>query len=120
MAKLKYQGVNILEVWDFRLSKAIPIINRSGDTWMVEIYSKSNQDYDPDKPETCAMPLEAFDTGIPAVEGDERDTKKVASCYAWLRKVRDKYSLDDIEDRKPLVAKINAANQALAKLGAST
>lgn len=114
---MKLQGVNIREVWDFRLSTAVPQIDRSTGTWVVNIYSKTNPDYDPSKPETLAKPLESHDTGIKFVTGDEYDSKKVISCFEWLLKVRDKYSLDDIDERKPLVAKINAANAALAELG---
>jgi hypothetical protein len=115
---MKLQGKNIREVWDFRLSRATPLIDRRSGTWVVHIYDKVNPDYDPKKPETEAKPLESHDTKIPAVEGDQFDTAKVKVCYEWLLKVRDKYALEDIEERKPIVAEINAANEKLAQLGA--
>jgi len=120
MAK-KFEGKDIKEVWDYRLSKACPVIER-GETWVVNIYSKSNKDFNGNH---VIEPLESYDTGIKSEPFDAQDTKKVARCYEWLYKVRDNYSLPDIEKRKPLVAKINAANKAaaavseeLAKMGA--
>lgn len=119
MAKKKtFQGESIREVWDFRLSTAVPQITRVGGTWVAEVWAKNNSDYNPEDPSTIAQLLEAFDTGIAAEGGDEYDTEKVKACYAWFYKVRDKYALDDIEDRKPLVAQINAANDKLATMGA--
>jgi cytochrome oxidase Cu insertion factor (SCO1/SenC/PrrC family) len=112
----KFEGKNIREVWDFRLSKATPVIDRRTGTWVVHIYSKVNPDYDPKKPETLAKPLESHDTKIPAVTGDEHDVEKVKKCYKWLYSVRDKYSLPEIEKMKPEVAKINAANAKLAEM----
>lgn len=116
---MEFQGKNIREVWDFRLSSAVPVINRTSGTWVVEIWSKDNPDYDPKRPESAATPLEAYDTGIEAVEGDEFDSQKVGVCYQWLYTVRDKYALPNIEELKPHVAKINEANEALSKLGAA-
>lgn len=114
----EFQGVDIKEVWDFRLSTAVPAIHNGGGTWVVEIWSKINPDYDPTDPSTLAKPLEIFDTGIVTTEGDEHDAEKYKVCYEWLYSVRDKYSLPAIEEMKPHVAKINAANAALAQLGA--
>lgn len=117
---MKIIGKNITEVWDYRLSNAVPIIDRSSGTWVVQIFSKTNPDYDPDDPETIAKPLQIHDTGIPATVNDEYDVKKLIPCYNWLKSVRDDYSLDDIEERKPFVKKINEANAALAKLGSTS
>ncbi len=111
---MKLQGKNIQEVWDYRLSTAVPVIDRRGGTWEVQIWAKSNPDYVEGQPP--AQPLEVHNTGIEAVEGDEYDTVKVKACYQWLKGVRDDYSLPDIEERKPHVAKINAANAALAEM----
>lgn len=114
----KLQGKNIREVWDFRLSRAVPVIDRRGGTWVVQIWAKTNPDYNPKDPSTLARPLEVYDTGIPAEDGDEYNTDKVKVCYEWLKTVRDNYSLDDIEDRKPIVAQINEANDKLAAMNA--
>lgn len=114
----KIKGINITEVWDFRLSTASPLIVRKGGTWVVEIWANKNPDFD-GTPRTEARPLEIHDTGIPSALGDELDTKKIKACYRWLKKVRDNYSLPDIEQRKPLVAKINACNKALSEIGAA-
>lgn len=110
---------NIREVWDYRLSTATPVMDRSGGTWKVKIYSKVNPDYVPGEPETEAQPLEVFDTEIPHETGDEYDVSKLTVCYEWLLTVRDKYALDNIEELKPLVKAINEANAKLAELGAA-
>ncbi len=100
-------GRNIREVWDFRLSTASPLIDRRGGTWVVQIWAN----------EGSPQPLEEYDTGMPVEVNDQFDTKKLTVCYKWLLTVRDKYALPDIEERKPLVAQINAANAQLAQLG---
>ena len=109
---------NIREVWDYRLSTAVPTIYRDSGTWVVKIYAKENPDYDPAKPEALAQPLAEHDTGIEAVEGDEYDPDKLRPCFEWLLSVRDEYALDDIEELKPIVKKINEANAKMAELGA--
>lgn len=108
----KFQGLNIKEVWNFRLSSAVPVIDRSSGTWVVYIYSKNNPD------DEVAEPLASHDTGIEAVDGDQHDTAKIIPCFEWLYSVRDDYSLENIEELKPHVAKIEAANKALSELGA--
>lgn len=106
-----FNGENVREVWDFRLSTAHPLLrNDIGDTWKVQIWANDNPDYDPEKPDVLAEPLEVYDTEIPIDKNDHHDTGKVAECFAWLHSVRDKYSRDHIELRKPVVALINAAN----------
>jgi hypothetical protein len=82
---------------------------------VVHIYSKSNPDFVDGKE---SKPLESHDTGIEVETGDEYDTTKVSKCYEWLHSVRDKYALDNIEELKPHVAKIEEANRALSELGA--
>jgi hypothetical protein len=107
----KFKGVQILEVWDFRLSVAHPLIrNDIGDTWLVQVWANSNPDYDPEKPDDAAQPLEVFDTKIPCETGDHWDAEKMKICYEWLRSVRDKYARDHIELRKPVCRMINDAN----------
>lgn len=111
-------GINIKEVWDYRLSTAVPVIDRTGGTWVVKIYSKSNPDYDPADPATLSAPVEQHDTGIKAVNGDEYDSNKVKVCYTWLKAVRDKYSRPDIEKLKPLAAKSAQLQKEYAEITA--
>lgn len=105
MPELK--GVNIKEVWDYRLSTAVPTIYNSGKTWSVMINAKDNGDL-----------LAVYDTKIPCEHGDAYDHKKVKGCYEWLLTVHDMYSRDNIEELKPIVAKINALNAELAATAA--
>lgn len=108
---------NIKEVWDYRLSTAVVMIDRSGGTWVVKIFSKNNPDYDPAKPKyTAAQPLEVFDTGIAWEENDEYDKDKLEVCFNWLLDVRDEYALSNIEELKPLVKMLDTANRNLAEL----
>jgi len=109
----KIQGIHILEVWDFRLSTATPLIVREGKTWRVQIWSKENPDHDPARPETLSSPLEEYDTGISSEKGDHRDRKKLMACYEWLHSVRDKYARADIEAIKPAVRKLREAEKEL-------
>jgi len=107
----EFQGIHILEVWDFRLSTAHPLVrNDLGDTWKVQIWANSNPDYDPENPDTLAEPLEVHDTGIPCEAEDHWDAKKMKVCYEWLYSVRDKYARDHIELRKPVTKLINESN----------
>ena len=102
--------MEIRDVWDFRLSTASVMIDRRSGTWVVKIISKSNPDYDPADPETLAKPLEEHDTGLAWEDGDEYDEEKLKVCYEWLRSVRDKYALPNIEELKPKVKAINEKN----------
>ena len=113
----KFQGKHILEVWDFRLSTASPLIrNDIGDTWLVQIWANDNPDYDPEDPSTLAVPLEEHDTGIPVEVGDHQDAEKMKVCYEWLYSVRDKYSREHIELRKPVTKLINESNATASRL----
>lgn len=106
----EFNGEFIREVWDFRLSSAVPTLYNTGDTWVVAIHAKNNPDYDPLRPETLAEPLEVYDTGIPTKGGNINDREAIKACYEWLYSVRNKHALDHIELRKPLVKMINEAN----------
>ena len=113
----EFKGIHILEVWDFRLSTAHPLVrNDLGDTWLVQIWANENPDYDPDKPETLAEPLEVHDTGIPCEVGDHWDAEKMKECYKWLHSVRDKYARDHIELRKPVTKLINESNAKASEI----
>lgn len=115
IASKGYKGLDITEVWDYRLSNAVPVIDRSEGTWKVHVFAKDNKEYRKNNGPSEA--LEVYDTGIESVPGDEHDVSKVIPCFEWLRSVRDKYSAEDIEERKPYVKKINEATKALAALG---
>jgi hypothetical protein len=110
------KGVDIREIWNHRLSRAVPCIDRRGGTWVAQIWAKSNPDFKPG--DTPAVPLESFDTGVPAVVGDEHDREKICVCYDWLKSRREEYSLPNIEELKPLVAEIEVKNQELHALNA--
>lgn len=102
----KHEGKSIREVWDWRLSRGMPILYNSGDTWIVKITANDGSGV-----------LEEYDTGILTKDKngktDNHDAKAIAACYDWLRSVRDKYSRDHIELRKPVVALINHANDEI-------
>ena len=115
--KKTFQGVDIKEVWDSRLSKAVPQIDRRTGTWVVNIYKKNNPDYNPKRPKSMAKPLLSYDTKIKATLNDEYDKSKIIPCFEWMLKVRDKYSLSNIKELKPIVARINKDNRKLAQLG---
>ena len=108
MSEKQFEGVDIREVWNFRLSTAVPTIHREGGTWVVHIHSKVDG----------GEPLESHDTGIEAVSGDQFNKDNLIACYKWLYSVRDKYALEDIEERKPHVAQIEEVNKILAQMGA--
>lgn len=102
----KHVGEDIREVWDFRLSEASPALYNSGETWVVKIHPNDERN----------EVLEEYDTGIQTVVGGKRsyfDKKAIVSCFDWLRTVRDKYSRDQLELRKPVVALINASNKEI-------
>lgn len=116
-SKKEFRGKHILEVWDFRLSVANPLIrNDIGDTWLVQLWANENPDYDPEYPSTLAEPLETYDTGIPFEVGDHWDVKKIKKCYEWLYSVRDKYAREHIELRKPVAKLINESNAVASRI----
>ena len=98
----KFKGVFIREVWDFRLSKAAPMLYNNGDTWIVKLHCNATGDV-----------LEEHDTGISAVKDgvcDNWDREGINACYVWLYSVRDNYSRGHLKERKPVVKMINEAN----------
>lgn len=107
----KFQGINLREVWDYRLSNAAPLIRNTGEYWIVEIWAKINPDYDPQKPNTEAKPIESYTTLIECKQGNE--TIGIVACYEWLYSRRDQYSRDDIDDLKPIVSEWNRLNDLL-------
>ncbi len=101
---------SILEVWDYRLSLAQPM-NYKG---LPKIPGMDEELWEAAKDKWCAVvfsqgekreALEIFNSGIKA-EVHHTDDDMPDSIYEFYRSVRDKYSRDNIEDLKPLVAKI--------------
>lgn len=105
----------ITEVWDYRLSKAQPIIycglpvSEASEkavkedpslltNWVACIYDKGEK----------SSPLECHNTGLKFTE--QKDDKNWQeghdTCYKFFRTARDKYSLPNIESLKPAVAEI--------------
>lgn len=122
-------GKEVREVWDWRLSRAQPINFNSGDTWVCKIIANDASDpFWENFPEArievtpsgnTRKVLEAHDTGIPTVKNgirDMHDSEAVAACHAWAYSVRDKYSREHLELRKPVVALINNANAQAQRL----
>jgi len=107
-----FQGKDIKEVWDYRLSYGVPQIVRR-DTWQVEIYLKDNEG------KSNAQPVQVYDTGLKTDHNDQWDKEKIIACYQWLYSVRDKYALPNINELKTLVKQINESNAKLSKLGAA-
>jgi len=97
---------HILEVWDFRLSKGSPILYDTGEYWRVVINANDGSGV-----------LAEHVTDVKTT-GNVHDPVGIAACYDWLRSVRDKYSRDHIELRKPVAAMINMANAVAAQLTA--
>ena len=113
---MKIEGINIKEVWDFRLSKASVYIDRRGGSWVCVVISKNNPDYIEGKEVTPV--LETYDTGIKATKNDLYDKEKLKVCFEWFKSVRDSYSLPNIEELKSIVSEINRLNEKLAAQGA--
>ena len=104
-----FKGVDIREVFDFRLSLGAAFLFNSGEFWAVKIISNTSPD---DGPETLAEHItDVPTTTVPDAEG-------IKACYAWLHSVRDNIARDHIELRKPVVALINASNVEAGKLTA--
>lgn len=102
----KYLGVDIREVWDWRLSIAQPILFNDGETWVIRIYANVAKDGE-------SALLEEIETDIPTAGTDIVEGQ--ARCYPLLRAIRDKYSRDDIDERRQMVAEINARNKSISE-----
>ncbi len=107
--KKVFAGKHIREVWDFRLSKGCPILYNSGPTWVVKIW-------DNNAPGNEAVCLDSYDTQYPTSKALPQDPEGIKACYRYLYNVRDKYSRDNIELRKPVVKMINEANLEMNRL----
>ena len=80
------------------------MLYNGGETWVVKLHGNKTGEV-----------VEEHDTGIPTTDEqgnrDNYDYAAIAKCYEWLYSVRDKYTRDHVELRKPVVVRINAANQ---------
>ena len=97
-----FRCVDIREVWDFRLSIGSPILYNNGETWIAKIWANDPGDED------CKS-LKEYDTGI-KTNGDNFDNEAITACFEWLYSIRDEFSRDHIELRKPVVKLINDLN----------
>ncbi len=100
---------SILEVWDYRLSTAAPLVYKKypadlplpkdlepgRNNWIAAVYDKGESN----------APLELFNSGVAVEEGDTDDNMP-DSIYEFFRSVRDKYALPNIEALKPKVREI--------------
>jgi len=98
-----FKGIDILEVFDWRLSIGNPILFNAGEFWEVKIMAN-------DAPDGESIELDHHVTDVPGTT-DPYDQKGITACYAWLHSVRDSYSCDNLELRKPIAAMINSANR---------
>ena len=102
-----FKGVDIREVFDFRLSRGAAFLFNSGEHWAVKIISNTSPD---GEAETLAEHVTGIRTNV------QPDSLGIKKCYAWLHSVRDDFSRDNIELRKPVVALINASNAEASKI----
>lgn len=103
-----YEGKDIREVWDWRLSQGNPILYCDGPTWIIKIWSNSGKGL-----------LQKLDTNVPTKGGlaNYTDYEAVAKCYKKLYAVRDRWSRKNVDKLKPVVAEINRKNGVKAGLG---
>jgi hypothetical protein len=104
-----FEGVDIREVWDWRLSNGMAILYDDGPTWAVRVWANN-------PPEGEVKQLLAEHVTDVATCGDPRDPEGVAACYEWLHSIRDDHARDNIELRKPVCAMIQGANTLAASL----
>ena len=118
-----FEGRAIREVWDWRLSLAQPVLFNSGDTWLIKIIA--NDPGDPIWDEWPDVVLETgknserlvcevVETDIPTCDANGKrnslDCDAISRCYEIIYPLRDKYSLDCIDLRKPVVKLINESS----------
>lgn len=118
------EGKDIREVWDFRLSRGCPYMFDSGPTWVIRVMANRPTKTEKvrvrndisgawEEVEVMREVLEEIVTDIATTDPD--GSKKV---FAILKGIREKYSRDHIELRKPVVKLINESNNTLAAMGA--
>jgi len=107
-----FKGVDIREVWDWRLSVGAPILFNQGEFWVVKVFANQSLDGQ------CSL-LAEHTTKIKTIDDqgqrDAYDPAGVCACYAWLHSVRDKYKRPDFEQLLEPVAAINRENRRLAE-----
>ena len=101
-----FEGKDIREVWDWRLSKGNPILYCDGPTWVIKIWANDGSGI-----------LAETVTDIPTKTGSDapHDHAAVAQCYQWLYKMRKNFARENFEELKPEVARINAVNKKLSE-----
>lgn len=96
-------GKDIRDVWDWRLSRGNPILYCDGPFWIIRIWDNK-------APDGERILLKEIETDIPSTR-NPHDHEAVAKCHKLLREIRDEFSRDHLELRKPVVAMINEANK---------
>lgn len=99
---------DITEVWDYRLSTASPLIDRSSGTWVVKLVDNAGGGI-----------VAEYDTGVMFEDGDERDSEKLKTCYEWLYAIRDNYARKDLEEIRPRLKRLRGVLNELASALAS-
>lgn len=94
---------SILEVWDYKLSTAIPV-NYRGMVPVDDGFELSNYWWACVRCQQTNEILELHNTGTKVVDGDLHDGAGLDACYEFYRSVRDRYAKPDIEQLKPRVA----------------
>lgn len=97
MSEIK--GINTRKVFDHYLSTVTPTIYNSGKFWRIVLDYKDGSGV-----------AEAVETNIPCEKGDTYDCEKIKCCFEWIKSVRDKYSMPNLEELKPKVAVIRLIN----------
>ena len=107
---MKFEGKDINEVWDWRLSVGNPILYKDDDTgtWIIRIWAN--------RPDKGRKLLKEIDTKI-STSG--RDITAIKKCYQILYDIRDDYALPDIEEKKEVVKFINYKNKQISRDAAS-
>jgi len=101
------QGINTREVFDHYLSTVTPTIyNRGkGDTWVICLDYKDGSGN-----------AETHVTDILCERNDTYDCEKLKKCFEWIKSVRDKYSIPNIEEAKPEIAAMRLLNDDLHRV----
>lgn len=98
----KILGINTREVFDHYLSTVTPTIYNSGKFWKIALDYKDGSGV-----------AEAVETNIPCEKGDGDDPKKLISCFEWIKSMRDKYALPNLDELKPKIAILRHINDDL-------
>jgi len=122
-----FKGLDIREVWDFRLSHGSPILFNSGEFWVIKVFANDpeneawkdhpgREEFETPDGNVVRVVLEEIVTDIPTHGTTIQEGQQ--NCYPYLYEIRDKYSRSNIELRKPVVKLINDSNRKASELNA--